>query len=127
MFFLLSINPQTFKTSLKSFNCKGTVWRYRKTDNDGAYLESWAETHNLQLIHELKLASSFNSGRWKRGYNIFVTSRLAAMSSKHIGEPMQETQHKPTQHKSVSLVLLWIRRKSPLRDDSILKTSIGTV
>lgn len=95
--------PANFKKQrpnfiLGDFNCKSTAWGYRETDNNGADLESWAETHDFQLIHDPKLPSSFNSGRWKRGYNpdnIFVSSRLAAMCSKHMGEPIPKTQHRP--------------------------------
>ena len=80
------------------FNCQNTAWGYKDTDENGEDLESWAEANDLQLIHDPKLPSSFNSGRWKRGYNpdnIFVTSKIAAQCEKQVGQPIPRTQHRP--------------------------------
>jgi len=52
----------------------------------------------LTLIHDPKLPHTFNSGRWKRGYNpdrIFVTNSVAQQCSKYIGKPIPNTRHRP--------------------------------
>lgn len=41
-----------------------------ETNKDGQKLEKWAEAENLTLIHNSKLLHCFNSGRWKKGYNL---------------------------------------------------------
>ncbi|KAI5747704.1 hypothetical protein M8J77_017592 [Diaphorina citri] len=40
---------------LGDFNCHGTAWGYRDTDEDGRQLELWADQGRLQLIHDAKL------------------------------------------------------------------------
>jgi len=55
-------------------------WRYGDINNDGQKVEEWAEDGNLTLIHDPKLQASFNSGRWKKGYNpnlIFVSDNIS--------------------------------------------------
>ena len=50
------------------------------------------------MIHNAKLSKSFNSARWKRGYNtdlIFVSESIANMCGKSVMEPMPHTQHCP--------------------------------
>ena len=44
------------------FNSHSTSWGYDTTDNNG-------EAIDLTLIHEAKLPISFNTARWKKGYN----------------------------------------------------------
>ena len=67
-------------------------------NDDGQKVEEWAEGENLSLIHDPKLPASFNSGRWKRGYNpdlIFVSDTISHLCTKEIGQPIPNTQHRP--------------------------------
>lgn len=83
---------------LGDFNCQSIAWGYKETSENGTKLETWAEANDLQLIHDPKLPCSFNSGRWKRGYNpdnIFVSSRIASQCEKSVGDPIPRTQHRP--------------------------------
>ena len=65
------------------FNNHITTWGYTSTDDGGEAVEQWADSCNLTLIHNAKLAKSFNSARWKRGYIldlIFESESIANMS-----------------------------------------------
>ena len=67
------------------FNSHSTTWGYTNTDDNGEAAEQWADSCNLTLIHNAKLSKSFNSARWKRGYNpdlIFVSESIANMCGK---------------------------------------------
>ena len=64
------------------FNSHSTTWGYTTTYDNGEAVEQWAYSCNLTLIHNAKLPKSFNSERWKRGYNpdlIFVSESIANM------------------------------------------------
>ena len=70
---------------LGDFNIHSSTWGYAMTNTDGELVEDWAENQRLSLIHGLKLPSSFNSGRWRRGYNpdiIFATNRIAGAATR---------------------------------------------
>ena len=80
------------------FNSHSTTWGYSTTDDDGNAVEQWADSCRLTLIHNAKLPKSFNSARWKKGYNpdlIFASSNIANMCDKSVLEPIPHTQHRP--------------------------------
>ena len=79
-------------------NSRNTLWGYTSTDNDGEAVELWAESNNLSLIHNAKLPKSFNSVKWKKGYNpdlIFASSNISNMCEKSVLVPIPHTQHRP--------------------------------
>jgi len=97
------ISPENFKRDTSNivigdFNSHSVSWGYTKTNEAGQKLEAWSEAENLTSIHDPELPHSFNSGRWKKGYNpdlIFVSNNIIQQSSKYIGQPIPNTQHRP--------------------------------
>ena len=72
------------------FNSHITIWGHTNTDANGEAVEQWADSCNLILIHNATLSKSFNSTRWKRGYNpylIFVSESIANMFGKCTCKP----------------------------------------
>ena len=74
------------------------MWGYTNTDNEGEAVEQWADSCDFTLIHDAKLPKSFNSARWKKGYNpdlIFASESIANMCKKSVMDPIPHTQHCP--------------------------------
>ncbi|XP_049873462.1 uncharacterized protein LOC126372007 [Pectinophora gossypiella] len=93
-----NFNNDKTKIVMGDFNSHSTNWGYNATNADGEAVEEWAETQDLTLIHSIKEPASFNSGRWKRGYNpdlIFVSANVASQCTKTVSTPIPRTQHRP--------------------------------
>lgn len=91
-------NPMLLNVVIGDFYSHSTSWGYSETNNDGTCVEQWAENNSLILIHDGNLPFSFNSGRWRRGYNpylIFVSNRIEGQCKKRVLEPIPKTQHRP--------------------------------
>ena len=81
-----------------NFNSHNTTCEYPTTDDDGNVAEQCEDLCNLTFIHNAKLPKSFNSARWKKGYNsniIFASSSIADMWENSVMEPIPHTQHRP--------------------------------
>lgn len=81
-----------------NFNSHSSSWGYRKTNDDGEAVEIWAQGEDMELIHDNKLSPSFNSGRWKKGYNpdlIFVSESISQLCTKKMGDLIPNTLHRP--------------------------------
>ena len=79
-------------------NSHNTLWGYDATYNNGVLVVQRAESNSLTLTHDAKLPKSFNSARWKNGYNpdlIFASSSIDNMCVKSVLNPIPHTQHFP--------------------------------
>ncbi|KAL4154014.1 hypothetical protein QTP88_001847 [Uroleucon formosanum] len=93
-----NFNNQRTQIVVGDFNSHSTTWGYKENDENGDLVESWAEAWLLTLIHDPKLPPSFNSGRWKRGYNpdlIFVSNALKQQAIKRVERHIPRSQHSP--------------------------------
>ncbi|XP_062827550.1 uncharacterized protein LOC134296452 [Anolis carolinensis] len=80
------------------FNSHSCVWGYDEDDRNGEAVLTWADNSRMSLLHDSKLPPSFNSGRWKRGYNpdlIFVKESIIQQCIKRVLNPIPNTQHRP--------------------------------
>ena len=83
---------------LGDFNSHNTTWGYNRTNTDGDAVERWAIDKDLCLLYNPKDEPSFQSARWRRGYNpdlIFVSSRHFGNFTKHVEDPIPRSQHRP--------------------------------
>lgn len=93
-----NFKAQTTNFIIGDFNSHHTSWGYDLTDNNGHKVELWAESNRITLIHDPKLPPSFNSGRWRKGYNpdiIFASDIVASQCVKEVWRPIPHTQHRP--------------------------------
>ena len=89
---LRTSEPQVIIGDFTSHSIK---WVYNESNWDGDTVEAWAEASQLSLEHNAKLPKSFNSGRWKRGYNpdiALVSHSIASLSKKLVLEPLARSQ-----------------------------------
>ena len=80
------------------FNSHNHLWGYRDDDENGLFLEEWISTNNLHLTHDSKLPNTFNSGRWKRGYNpdlACVSQNIRDICHRRVYDHIPRSQHRP--------------------------------
>ena len=80
------------------FNSHNTICGYDTADNNGVAVVQWEESNSITLIHDVKQHKSFNSARWKKGYNpdlIFSSSSIYNICVKPVLKPIPRTQHPP--------------------------------
>ena len=84
--------------SIGDFNSHNHLWGYRDDDENGLFLEEWISTNNLHLTHDSKLPNTFNSGRWKRGYNpdlACVSQNIGDICQQRVYNHTPRSQHRP--------------------------------
>lgn len=102
----LNLRAQPANFIIGDFNSHHTSWGYDVTDDNGQRVELWAESTGVTLIHDPKLPPSFNSGRWRKGYNpdiIFASDTVASQCVKEVWRPIPHTQHRPIVCKIMAL------------------------
>jgi len=93
-----NFNNSRTKIIIGDFNSHHTEWGYENTKDDGERVEQWADGNQLSIIHNSKLPPSFNSARWKRGYNsdlIMVSENIRQQCVKTVARPIPRSQHRP--------------------------------
>lgn len=94
------------------FNSHHGNWGYASNDECGTMLSEWAETANLHLVFDAKGRKTFQSARWKRGYNpdlCFVSGDNANKPvpiTRQVSSDFPHSQHRP--------VILEIGKKIPI-------------
>ncbi|CAI6371000.1 unnamed protein product [Macrosiphum euphorbiae] len=92
-----NFNNSRTKIIIGDFNSHHTEWGYENTNDDGERVEQWADGNQLSFIHDSKLPPSFNSARWKRGYNpdlIMVSENIRQKCVKIVAKPIPRSQHR---------------------------------
>ena len=108
------------------FNSHSTTWGYASTDNEGEAVKQWADSCGFTLIHDAKLPKSFNSARWKKGYNpaiIFASDSIANRCKKSVMDPIPHTHN--TAPICVSVQPVVVLQPTPFRRRFNLRKWIG--
>jgi len=93
-----NFNNSSTKIIIGDFNSHHTERGYENTNDDGERVEQWADGNQLSVIHDSKLPPSFNSARWKRGYNpdlVMVSENIRQQCVKTVAKPIPRSQHRP--------------------------------
>lgn len=94
-----NFSSEAINIAVGDFNSRSINWDYADTDESvGESVERWASAANLKLLHDPKLPSSFQSERWRRGYNpdnIFISEKISNMSQNSVLEHIPKSQHMP--------------------------------
>ena len=51
------------------FNSHHPDWGYQDADQDREFLQDWASSNDLLLLHDSKQRGTFHSARWQRDYS----------------------------------------------------------
>ena len=92
---------------MSDFNSHDAIWGYDETNENGKAVESWMDVNYLELIHDPKQPSSFNSQRHKPGYNLdllFASQEIAPNCNKITLDAVPRSQHRPIAVKISSLI-----------------------
>ena len=92
------LQPHKNKIVIVDFNSHIIRWGCNSTNEDGNAVEQWSDSNQLSLVHDAKHPPSFNSARWKAGYNpdiAFVNQAIGSLCQKGVLNPISRTQHRP--------------------------------
>ena len=92
------LQPHKNRIVIGHFNNHNIQWGYNSTIEDGNAVEQWSDSNQLFQVHDAKHPPSFNSARWKAGYNpdiAFVNQTIGSLCKKGVLDPIPRTQHRP--------------------------------
>ena len=90
--------PHKNRIVIGDFNSHNIQLGYSLTNEDGNAVEQWSDSNQLSLMHDAKHPSSFNSARWKAGYNpdiAFVNQTIGSLCKKGVLDSIPRMQHRP--------------------------------
>ncbi len=93
----LHLNDET-NLVVGDFNSHSTTWGYSNTNRDGEAVKEWAASNDLSIVYDAKHPATFQSARWRRGYNpdlALISTRHYQNIEKSVGDPIPRTQHRP--------------------------------
>lgn len=89
--------PHNRNIVIGDFNSHSSSWGYTESNGNSEAVENWTQREDMVLIHNNKLPSSSNSGRWKKEYN-----NNLILASESISQPyttnMEDPHSKHTTH-----------------------------
>ena len=89
------------------FNSHSVEWGYDVDDEDGEAVVSWAINNNLDLLYDAKDPPTFNSKRWRKGYNpdlVFVSSDRSHLFQRTVKDHVPRSQHRPIEVKTQPVI-----------------------
>ena len=88
---------QHMNVVIDDFSSHSVDWGYMSTNKHGTLVGKWSKSNQLSLVNDAKQPKSFNSKRWRQGYNpdlAFVSGSIAHQSEKKcLLEVIPKTQH----------------------------------
>ena len=109
--------PHKNRIVIGDFNSHNIQWGCNSANEDGDAVEQWSDSNQLSLVHDAKHPPSFDSVRWKAGYNpdiAFVNQTIGSLCKKGVVDPIPRTQHCPISvsvRASVTLTIVPYQRR----------------